>query len=115
MGRTSTKPEDWQSELERIRPYEPAPTVEGRETQLVDLAVSLTEYRMLTNTASSAEIVQYLKLGTSRTELETEKIRLENLLTSKKVEALDAMKEYEVQQSEVILALKRCRGEDESF
>ena len=71
------------------------------------------EYRMLTNTASSAEIVQYLKLGTSRAEYETEKLRLENELTKSKVDAYKAIGENEVQAAEVILALKKCRGEDD--
>lgn len=115
MGRTKTIPENWQEELDRLRPYEPAPTIEGRESQLVNLSVQLTEYRMLTNTASSAEICHYLKLGTSLTELETEKLRLENSLTSRKITQLEAAAESELQNAEVIAALKRCRGEDDAY
>ena len=113
MGRNKAIPENWQEELARIRPYEPAPTIEGRESQLVNLAIGLTEYHMLTNTATSAEICQYLKLGTSLNLLEAEKLRLENALTDRKISVLEAAAESELQNAEVIAALKRCRGEDD--
>lgn len=113
MGRNKSIQENWQDELARLRPYEPAPTIEGREGQLTNLAINLTEYHMLTNTASSAEICQYLKLGTSMNLLEAEKLRLENALTDRKISVLEAAAESELQNAEVIAALKRCRGEDD--
>lgn len=45
-------------------------TPEGRENQLIDLAVSLVEKRLLEGTASSQEVTTILKLGTTRARLE---------------------------------------------
>jgi hypothetical protein len=45
--------------------------------------------------------------------LEAEKLRLENALTGRKISVLEAAAESELQNEEVLAALKRCRGEDD--
>ena len=57
---------------EKKRP--PARTVEARENQMIDYAVSLAEKQLLEGTASSQVITHYLKLGSTKERLEKEKL-----------------------------------------
>lgn len=86
----------------------PSPTPEGRENQLIDLAIDLAEKQLMEGTASSQVITHYLKLGSTKERLEKEKLARETELLSAKRDrlkseerlealyerALDAMKEY---------------------
>lgn len=92
----------------------PATTLEGREAQLVSLAVDLAEKQLREGTASSQVMTHYLKLGSTREQLEQERLIRENellrakneqLASAKKVEelyaaALDAMRSYAGQEVE---------------
>lgn len=80
------------SEEDLPRRQPPAMTEEGREKQLVSLAVDLAEKQLREGTASSQVIVHYLKLGSSREKMEMEKMRHENELLRAKSEALDSAK-----------------------
>ena len=74
----------------------PALSPEARENQLINLAVDLAEQQLLDGTASSQVITHFLKLGTTRAELEKEKLRIENKKTEaqiKSIENADEMKE----------------------
>ena len=86
----------------------PATTLESRENQLVALAVDLAEKQLREGTASAQVVTHFLRLGTTREQLEQEKLRNETqLLTTRneqiasgaRVEelygkALDAMRTY---------------------
>ena len=63
---------------------------EARENQLISLAVDLAEEQLRNGTASSQVITHFLKLGTSKAELEKEKLRQENELMKAKREAIKA-------------------------
>lgn len=90
------------------RRHPPAKTVEGRENQLIALAVDLAERQLLDGSASSQVISHYLKLGSTKERLEKEILvhqkdllvaKTESIQSAKKVEelyknALDAMKNY---------------------
>lgn len=90
------------------RPRRPSPTPEGRENQLITLAIDLAEKQLMEGTASSQVITHYLKLGSTKERLEREKLAKETELLSAKRDrlkseerlealyekALDAMKEY---------------------
>ena len=54
-------------ESKRIRP---ALTAEARENQMISLAVDLAEKQLQEGTASSQVITHFLKLGTTKAELE---------------------------------------------
>ena len=71
---------------ERTRP--PATTPEGREQQLTALAMDVAEKQMREGTASPLVISHFLKLGTERAKLESERIRKESELASAKVSAI---------------------------
>lgn len=69
--------------------YSTATTNEGRENEMIALAVNLAEQQLRNGTASSSVITHYLKLATEKEKLEREKIRSEVLLAEKKGKAYD--------------------------
>lgn len=72
-------------EAERTRP---ALTPELREKQMISLAIDLAEQRLRDGTASSQLICHYLKLGSSREQLEKELLEKQKDLAAAKVEAI---------------------------
>lgn len=87
----------------------PALTVEGRENQLISLAVDQAEKQLREGTASSQVLVHYLKLASTREKREKEKMEAEiELLRAKKdaaraevergelyIKAVEAMRTYQ--------------------
>lgn len=73
----------------------PALTPEAREKQLISAAMNEAERRILDGTASSQIICHFLKLGSTRNELELEKMRRENKMIDAKTEALESAKHVE--------------------
>lgn len=69
-------------------PSRPAMSPENREQQMIERAISLAEKRMIEGTASSQEIVHYLRLGSTKNQLEIEKLRRENALLKAKEDAI---------------------------
>ena len=90
----------------RIRPSE---NPDIRESQLVALAVDRVEQRLRDGTATSQEIIHYLRLGSQKSKLEEEKIKLENELLAAKTEAIKAAKENAVMFAEAIAAMQSYR------
>lgn len=88
----------------------PALTAEAREQQLIALAVDCVEQRMRNGTASAQEYVHFLKLATTKQQLELEKIRNENELLVAKKQALDASKKTEEMYSKAIAAMRSYTG-----
>lgn len=90
----------------------PATTVEGRENQLISLAVDLAEKQLAEGTASSMVITHFLKLGTMRAKLEMEKLRHETKLLDAKTEVLQSTKRLETLYSEALEAMRNYQGSD---
>ena len=90
----------------------PATTPEGREAQLVSLAVDLVEKRLRAGTATSAEVVHILKLGTEREKLERNKLSHEVSLLKAKQENLEAMKRSEAVYEEALKAFRSYQGDE---
>ncbi len=90
----------------------PAMTPEGREKQLINLAVKETERRLRDGTASSQIITVLLKLATTKAQLELEKLRSDISLQRAKEQEI----EDKVSNSELYLkaleAFKKYRGEN---
>lgn len=87
-----------------------ATTPEARENQLISLAVDLAEKQLREGTASSQVISHYLKLGTSREQLEQERLRRENKLLEARVEAIESQKRVEELYAEALTAMKVYSG-----
>lgn len=68
----------------------PARTLEGRENQLINLAVDEAEKRLRNGTASSQIITTLLHMASVKAQLELEKLRGDILLSSAKVEQIKA-------------------------
>lgn len=88
----------------------PALSVEARENQMISLAVDLAEKQLREGTASSQVITHFLKLGTSRAELEKERLVHENELLRAKTEALQSSKHSEELYLNAIKAMRNYSG-----
>ena len=92
----------------------PALTPEARENQLISLAVDLAEKQLIEGTASSQVITHFLKLGTTKAELEKEKLRNETKLMKAKTENLESSKNMEAMYKEAIDAMRCYSGQGRS-
>lgn len=88
----------------------PAKTPEGRERQLVALAVDLAEKHLREGTASSQVLSHFLKLATVRERKELERLELEKTLIQAKVDSLQATKDTKKMMEEAINAMRRYSG-----
>lgn len=91
---------------ESTKTRRPALTPEGRENQMISLAVDLAEKQLVEGTASSQVITHFLKLGSTRAELEREKLKQENELLRAKTESLQSMQRIEELYSNALEAMK---------
>lgn len=89
----------------------PPTTPEAKENRLISLAVDLAEKQLRDGTASSQVISHYLKLGTSREQLEQRKLEKETLLLDAKVESLEATKRVEELYNKALGAMRMYSGD----
>lgn len=89
-----------------------ATTPEGRENQMVSLAVELAERQLRDGTASAQVISHFLKLGSSREKLEQEKIANDNKLTQGKIEQLSSQARMEEIYTAALNAMKAYGGQE---
>jgi len=90
----------------------PATTLEGREQQLVALAVNLAEEQMREGTASAQVISHYLKLGSTREGLEQDRLRSENELLKARVESLQQQGRMEELTINALKAFRSYSGQE---
>ena len=84
---------------------------EDREKQMINLAVNLAEEQLREGTASSQIITHFLKLATTREQLEKEKLENENKLLQAKAEALESNKNMEELYTKALKAMTEYSGE----
>lgn len=101
------------SESEKT-PRKPATTPEARESQVVGLAIDLAEEQIRDGTASSQVITHFLKLGSSREQLEQERLEHENELTRVKIEAIESQKRVEELYMNALNAMRSYSGSPSS-
>lgn len=85
-------------------------TPEGREDQLIALAVDLAEKQLREETASSQVITHYLKLGSTKERLEKEILKEQKKLITAKTEAIQSAKRVEELYSEALNAMRSYGG-----
>lgn len=95
------------------RKIRPSINPEVRETQLIALAIDRVEQRLLDGTATSQEIIHYLRLGSQKEKLEMEKLKHENELLKAKTDAINAEKESAKMFAEAMAALTSYRMPEE--
>lgn len=100
------------SEEEPRRRRPTASTLEGRENQMVNLAIEEAERQIRAGTASSQIITHYLKLGTTRESLEQERLRRENTLLSARAQAMANAERMEELMREALDAFRGYRMPD---
>lgn len=88
----------------------PALTPEGRENQLISLAVDLAEKQLREGTASSQVITHYLKLGSTTAQLEKERLRHDIELTKAKTKAVNSSENSDKLYKEAIDAFRLYSG-----
>lgn len=96
------------------RKMRPALTPEARENQLISLATDLAEEQLRAGTASSQVITHFLKLGTTKAELEKEKLEKENELLKAKTKALESAEEVKILYEDALKAMRNYAGYDET-
>lgn len=92
---------------DRVRP---ALTPESRENQLIALSVDLAEKQLREGTASSQVITHFLKLGSTKNQLELEKIRHENALLEARTQSLQSAKRVEELYENALNAMRDYSG-----
>lgn len=98
----------------------PALTPEARENQMISLAFDLAEQRLRDGTASSQEVVHFLKLGATRERIEREILEKQKDLISAKTASLESAKRVEELYTDAMVAFRRYSGQvgevdDENF
>lgn len=102
--------EEQSKKLSRKNRRPPARTPQARENQMVNLAVDLAEQQMRDGTASAQVITHYLKLGSSREQLEQERLRADSALKIKKVESMAAVERLEELYTEAMKSMTQYAG-----
>jgi DNA-binding ferritin-like protein len=99
---------------EKVTPkIRPAATPEGRENQLVSMAVDLAERQLQDGTASAQVISHYLKLGSTRERLEQERLARENELLNAKVKHMASAERIEELYKTALNAMRSYAGQEE--
>lgn len=92
----------------------PATTPEGRESQLVSLAFDLAEKRLRAGTATSQEVTHFLKLGSTREQLEQQRIAYENKLTEARIKSIEDQAKMEDLYRDALNAMSIYQGREPS-
>lgn len=95
----------------RIRP---ATTPEGREAQLISLAFDLAEKRLRSGSATSQEVTHFLKLGSTREQLEQQRLMYENKLTEARIESMASQAKMEDLYRQALNAMSLYQGREPS-
>lgn len=88
----------------------PAVDPEARENQLISLAVEAAERELMREKPSTQVVLHYLKLGTTKNQLEKEKLRKENLLLEAKADAMKSAARSEEMYADAIKAMQLYQG-----
>lgn len=115
MSKSTGKPKERhiQAKIVKRRDQAPGKTVESRENQIARLAYDLVEKRIKEGTATSQEVVHFLKLGSSMTQLEKAKLENENKLLAAKTENLESQKKIEELYANAIKSMRLYQGREE--
>lgn len=90
-----------------------ATTPEGRENQLINMAVEYAEKQFREGTASSQVTVHFLKLGATRNRLETMKLEREVALLSARTDSISSNERIEELYKDAINAMRAYNGDEE--
>lgn len=113
MAKLTGKPSKRQVQAKIVKRREaPGRTVEARENQIARLAYDLAEEKIRKKTASSQEILYFLKMGSTQSQIEKLKLEHETRLLQAKTEALESQKKIEALYSKAIKAMALYQGRE---
>lgn len=90
----------------------PAATLEGREDQLIALAMDLVEKRMADGTASAAETVHFLKAGSRINQLQMSKLEQEKSVLQARILEMENRISQEDLLEEAVRAFRGYSGQE---
>ncbi len=99
--------------MPRKRP--PAQTPEARENQLIAAAVDLAERQLQDGTASPSVITHFLKLASTKQQLEIEKLKSETEFLRAKADAVQSNQRSEELYANAINAMRKYTGSDDDY
>jgi DNA-binding ferritin-like protein len=88
----------------------PSTTPEGRENQLISMAIDLAERQLRKGTASSQVISHFLKLGSTKERKELEILEEQKKLMQAKTEAMQSAKRVEELYKNALDAMRNYSG-----
>lgn len=86
-------------------------TLKDREDELIDASVLEAEKRILAGTASDSLLIHFLRLGTTKNELEKKKLEAEVALAESKRDQIEQAKKTEELYAEAIKAMRVYTGQ----
>lgn len=95
------------------RKIRPALTPEARENQMISLAVDLAEKQLLEGTASSQVITHFLKLGSTKAQVEKELLEQQRDLAAAKTDSLKSQQKIEELYTDAMAAMRRYNGQED--
>lgn len=95
------------------RPRRRAQTPEERENRLISLALDRVEERMENRTATAQEYIQFIRMASTKSRAEADKVALELELVKAKTENLRMQQKNEEMFSNAIKAFRRYSGATE--
>ncbi len=98
-------------EQEKEHNAPPATTPEGRENQMISLAMDLAEKRMRAGTASAQEVTHFLKLGSLNNRVERDILEKQKELITAKTESIRAAKRVDELYADAIAAMRTYAGD----
>ena len=97
------------SETKKVK-SPPALSPEAYENRLINKAYKSVEKRIDSGEATAQELVHFLRLGSTKEQLELEKLKKENELLRVKADAIQSQKEVKELYTEAIDAFRRYSG-----
>lgn len=88
----------------------PAATPEARENQLISMAIDLAEEQLRNGTASTQVITHFLKLGSTKEQLEKEMLSKRTELVSAQTDSIHQQQRVEELYGEALDAMRRYSG-----
>ena len=114
MARSTGTRKDIDAARQDLSPSRPpATTPEGREQQLIALAMEATEKRIRNGTASAQELVHFLKAGSPTAKLERQILEKQRDLVVAKTSAIESQKRVEELYSNARSAMRAYSGDSE--
>ena len=94
--------------------FKPALTPEGRENQMIALAMDLAEQQLRDGTASSQLITEFVKRGSTKARIEREILAEQKELISAKTESIKSAQRIEELYTNAISAMRKYSGNGDS-